>query len=411
MSSASEHTSSAIPPSRPRPWHRATEWAHRNSLSLYAATLVLLLALLAVAPFMIIAVPPGSVGVLWQRFGKGTVTDYVLDEGTHVIAPWNESFLYNARLQNLTRTYRALSSNGLAIEVEVSLRYRINKKAAGLIHKLAGPNYIETLVQPKISSLIYEFVSKYDPETFYSLSRSVIQDYLLKRARKEFPLPTHEHSSVPDVIDEELEDSGLPLVRVEDILVSSITLPETVRKAIERKAEQQQIMKEYDYRIAREEKERDRKRIEAEGIRDFQAIVANTITPSYLRLRGVEATQAFATSTNAKTIIIGGKDGLPVILNTGNIGNDPAPTTSPPLSSTDTQSKKTQPETSPAAAAATPGPNVPGPNSPGVNKPVAQPTTTTAPSATDKAETDPAREAPSTTPPQPEKIPNKRASF
>jgi prohibitin 2 len=76
-------------------------------------------------------------------------------------------------------------------------------------------------------------------------------------------------------------------------------------------------MEEYDFRIRREAKERDRKRIEADGIRDFQEIVAHSITPEYLRLRGVEATRAFANSTNAKTIIIGGRDGLPVILNTG----------------------------------------------------------------------------------------------
>jgi prohibitin 2 len=107
------------------------------------------------------------------------------------------------------------------------------------------------------------------------------------------------------------------MISVEDILVSSITLPPLIRQAIERKVEQQQIMEEYDFRIAREAKERDRKRIEAEGIRDFQEIVAHNITPEYLRLRGVEATRAFANSTNAKTIIIGGRDGLPVILNTG----------------------------------------------------------------------------------------------
>ena len=87
-------------------------------------------------------------------------------------------------------------------------------------------------------------------------------------------------------------------------------------------------MMEYDFRIQREAKEAQRKRTEAEGIRDFQAIVAGTVTPEYLRLRGIEATKSLAESPNSKTVIIGGKDGLPLILNTGDM---PSPSANPPV--------------------------------------------------------------------------------
>lgn len=300
---------SATLPTRWRYWHGAWAWAKENAVSLYALALAITLGLLAIAPRMVVEVPAGSVGVLWKRFAGGTVTEEVMREGTHFILPWDESTLYDTRLRSFTREYEAVAANGLAIKVEVALRYRVNPDAAGLLHKLAGREYLENLVQPEIASLLYKFVSKHTPANFYSVQRDEIQDFLEEQAKIDFP------------IGNDKDTAGKPLrmsmIHIDEVLVSNVTLPLTVRQAIERKAEQEQIMQEYDFRIAREEKEKDRKRIEAEGIRQFQDIVARTITPEYLRLRGIEATQSFATSSNAKTIIIGGRDGLPVILNTG----------------------------------------------------------------------------------------------
>lgn len=352
-------TGSEKTPAPPSFRRRLMAWATDNSLSLYAAALIVLLAALALAPAMVVAIPPGHVGVLWKRFGDGTVTDHVLSEGTHVIAPWDRVYPYDARLRNLTKTYPAVAANGLSMSVELSVRFRLNPRAAGLVHKLAGPEYADTLVQPEIASLLYEYVSQYDPEQFYSLRRSEIQAYLLTRARQEFPLPTHEKPPSHVTENDEAPERGPALVRIEGILVSNVTLPESVRAAIERKAEQQQILQEYQFRLARETKERDRKRIEAEGIRDFQAIVANTITPEYLRLRGIEATTALANSNNAKMIIIGGKDGLPVILNTG---DDARPAGAPPHPNTPPRAGK---PTDPGPAVTSPPPdNEPPPAAP-----------------------------------------------
>jgi len=173
-----------------------------------------------------------------------------------------------------------------------------------MLHKLVGPNYAEVLVYPEIGSHARELISRYTPEQLYTETRAFIQAEILERMVNELG---------SSLVNQSFQGR---LVTVEDVLIRSVTLPERVADAIERKAEQYQAMLEYDFRLAREEKEKQRKKIEAEGIREFQDIVAKTITEEYLRLRGIEATMTLATSKNSKTIIIGGKDGLPVILNT-----------------------------------------------------------------------------------------------
>ncbi|KAA0679996.1 prohibitin family protein [Roseomonas genomospecies 6] len=298
-------------------WQRARLWMKRRSVSIYALTLTLILGFLAIAPAIFVEVPSGHVGVLWLRFFGGTVTDRVYSEGTHLIFPWDRVTMYDVRLRTDTRTYEAVAANGMSMTVDVSLRYRINPPAAGLVHKLAGSDYAEKLVHPEIASLVYEFVSQHKPENFYSVNRADIQGFLLREARQQFPVPPIDMQALKLAPGATAEDYASVMIRVEDVLVAGVSFPPLVRQAIDRKIEQQQIMEEYDFRITREIKERDRKRIEAEGVRDFQDIVARNITPEYLRLRGIEATRAFATSQNAKTIIIGGRDGLPVILNTG----------------------------------------------------------------------------------------------
>lgn len=308
---------------------RARLWITRHSMSLYALALTVILGLLAIAPSIFIEVQAGHVGVLWLRFFGGTVTNRVLNEGTHMVFPWDKVTMYDVRLRTDSRSYEAVSANGMAMTVDVALRYRINPPAAGLVHKLAGDDYATKLVYPEIASLVYEFVSQHSPESFYSVNRADIQGFLLKRIQEQFPAPPDNFPMSGGATPQQVEAA---MIRVEDVLVAGVTFPPLVRLAIDRKMEQQQIMQEYEFRIAREAKERDRKRIEAEGIRDFQDIVARNITPEYLRLRGIEATRAFATSTNAKTIIIGGRDGLPVILNTG---DDAKPAASALSSSSD----------------------------------------------------------------------------
>jgi hypothetical protein len=148
-----------------------------------------------------------------------------------------------------------------------------------------------------------------------------------------------------------------------DTLVYGIELPELVVNAINRKTEQYYISEEYKFRVEREKRESERKKIEAEGIHEFQQIVSQGISDSYLRWRGIEATLQLAQSTNSKIVIIGNaKDGLPVIL--GNLDAVPPPSTGPaPPGDNKTTGKEAIPAAQPALplekmpAAALPTPN------------------------------------------------------
>ena len=205
-----------------------------------------------------------------------------------------------------------------------------------MLHKLVGPNYPEILVYPEIGSHARELISSYTPEQLYSETRAFIQAQILER------MVTQLGSSL---INQSVRGK---LVDVEDVLIRSVKLPPRIQSAIERKAEQYQAMLEYDFRIAREKKERERKQIEAEGVRDFQTIVAKSITNEYLRLRGIEATMSLATSPNSKVIIIGGKDGLPIILNTGGDMSTPGTPPAGPMSVPGEKTTGETPATEPA---------------------------------------------------------------
>lgn len=287
---------------------RFINWLHRvvkrSQTGILITIFFILIGMIALAPQIFITIPAGHVGVMWYRFFGGTVVEHTYGEGVQMIFPWDRMFVYDARLQNQARVYDTISSNGLSMEVDIAVRYRINRDAAGMLHKLVGPNYPEILVYPEIGSHARELISRYTPEQLYTETRAFIQAEILERMVNQLG---------SSLVNQSFQGR---LVTVEDVLIRSVKLPQRVADAIERKAEQYQAMLEYDFRLAREEKEKQRKKIEAEGIREFQDIVAKTITEEYLRLRGIEATMSLATSKNSKTIIIGGKDGLPVILNT-----------------------------------------------------------------------------------------------
>ena len=133
-----------------------------------------------------------------------------------------------------------------------------------------------------------------------------------------------------------------------DTLILGIELPTAVVAAINRKIEQYYISEEYKFRVAREIRESERKKIEAEGISEFQQVVTQGISDSYLRWRGIEATLQLAQSNNAKIVIVGsGKDGLPIIL--GNVDGSSAPP--PPAGNGDTAPKERTTAATPAAVA------------------------------------------------------------
>lgn len=305
-------------PARKLPW-RVFEH-HLPNLSIFLMILVLIGAVLY--PHVVITVPSGQAGVLWKRFGGGTVVDKdsLAGEGIHFILPWDAMFLYDLRLQSSTAKYDAISKDGANLSVTINIRFRLDRDQVGVLHKEIGPDFMNLLVRPEIGSRAREIISQYDAEEVYSTHRHEIEQKIRDATVKKLGTPIGGTGG----------KSPANLLRIYDTLLLSIELPSSVVAAINRKIEQYYAVQEYQLRVEREKKESERKQIEADGIAAFQKTVSQGISDSYLRWRGIEATLQLAQSTNAKVVVIGsGKDGLPIIL-----GNDvqPAPQSAPPPS-------------------------------------------------------------------------------
>jgi regulator of protease activity HflC (stomatin/prohibitin superfamily) len=317
-----------MPPTRaPSRWRRFLE-SHLPSVVIYL--MVATLVAVVLYPHMVITVPSGEVGVLWKRFGGGTVLDArkLKNEGFNFILPWNRVFLYGLRLQSFTEHYNAISSDGVSLTASVVVRFRLQRDAVPVLHQAIGPNYVHVLVLPGIGSLTREVIAEYTAEQVYSTARQEIQDKIRSLVEERLSHKMMEHAGEEG--EESYRMSMSSVLILYDILVTGIELPAAIVDAINRKIEQYYIAEEYKFRIEREKRESERKKIEAEGIRDFQQTVSQGISDSYVRWRGIEATLQLSQSTNAKTVIIGsGKDGLPVILGNGGGLAPPAESTTP----------------------------------------------------------------------------------
>ena len=323
------------PPTTPSRWRRALE-RHLPSIVIYL--MVATLVGVVLYPHMVVTVPSGHVGVLWKRFGGGTVLDprRLKNEGFNLILPWNLVFLYDLRLQSTTESYNAISSDGVSLNASVVVRFRLQRDAVPVLHQAIGPNYEKILVQPGIGSLTREVMAQYTAEQVYSTARQEIQDKIRNLAEARLSEKMMEHEGEEESYRVSMRDT----VILYDILVTGIELPAAIMAAINRKTEQYYIAEEYKFRVEREKRESERKRIEGEGIRDFQQTVSQGISDSYLRWRGIEATLQLSQSTNAKVVIIGsGKDGLPIIL--GNVDTPASLPTARTPSENDTVNKQT----------------------------------------------------------------------
>jgi regulator of protease activity HflC (stomatin/prohibitin superfamily) len=323
------------PPTTPSRWRRALE-RHLPSAVIYL--MVATLVGVVLYPHMVVTVPSGHVGVLWKRFGGGTVLDprRLKNEGFNLILPWNLVFLYDLRLQSFTESYNAISSDGVSLNASVVVRFRLQRDAVPVLHQAIGPNYEKILVQPGIGSLTREVMAQYTAEQVYSTARQEIQDKIRNLAEARLSEKMMEHEGEEESYRVSMRDT----VILYDILVTGIELPAAIMAAINRKTEQYYIAEEYKFRVEREKRESERKRIEGEGIRDFQQTVSQGISDSYLRWRGIEATLQLSQSTNAKVVIIGsGKDGLPIIL--GNVDTPASLPTARTPSENDTVNKQT----------------------------------------------------------------------
>lgn len=253
-------------------------------------------------------VPAGHAGVLWKRFGGGTHTETVYPEGFRLTWPWDLFHLYDLRLQKIEREVKVLSSDGLEITLQLVWRYNLNPRTVADLHKAVGPDYSESMITPTVEARARDIISMYQPEEIYTERRLIIQNKILESIKLFLGVQFR-----PNFEENQHNES---YIQFEDVLIKGMTLPSGVQDAIVRKNAAFHEMEEYTFRIQKENKEADRKRAEAAGIRHFQEIVSSGMSDSYLRWRGIEATLELAKSPNSKVVVIGNaKNGLPLILN------------------------------------------------------------------------------------------------
>lgn len=270
------------------------------------------LVILFLWPNMVISIRPGELGVLYSRFGGGTVLDRTYEEGLHVIQPWNILYIYDMRVQEETQNIDVLTVDGLTINVSVSVRYQILRDRLPALHQDIGPSFRTKIMIPITNSAVRQTIGNYRPDDLYSTARQELQDQMLVDA---------------------VEEMGRIPILVHGFVVKNITLPEVLRKAIEEKLVAEQNYLRYNYLLLEAKQEAKRKAIEGQGIQYYQMLVSKNMTGNYLRHEGIRATRDLAASPNAKIVVVGGKDGLPLILN----ADSPPATTA--TSKTDTEDK------------------------------------------------------------------------
>jgi regulator of protease activity HflC (stomatin/prohibitin superfamily) len=273
---------------------RLSDWINRHELGIAFGILALCFIGLYLSTKMVHFVYAGQTGVLWHRL-SGTELRHVYGEGMHVTWPWDDMFIYDARVQKVDRTVKLQSREGLDIVVDVTIRYNPVTKLMAALHQEVGPDYVETVVVPETVAALREVFGAYSAQAIYQNNPAVIQQIVTRRAavavRRRFMV-------------------------IDQVSLRTITFPPAISAAIQHKLEEEQATLTYAHIIEREREEAKRKAIEAAAIVDFRDRVFNGNVASYLQWRGIQATLDLAKSPNSKVVIIGNsRDGMPLILN------------------------------------------------------------------------------------------------
>ncbi len=267
--------------------------AFRGITALTGAAAVVFLLLALLECFTII--PAGNVGVV-DFFG--TVSEKTLSPGINFVNPMAKVVKFPCQTQEHKENMQVLSREGLTIGLEISALYRLNPDSAARVYQtVLGGEYQEIILIPQFRSISRAVTASFQASALYSTERE----------------------RLGELIQQELSRVVSPRgIIIEATPLRNVALPPQLTEAIEQKQRADQESQRMEFILAKERQEAERKRIEARGISDFQTIVSQGISDQLLRWKGVEATEKLANSTNTKVIIVGtgGKDGLPVILDT-----------------------------------------------------------------------------------------------
>jgi len=266
---------------------------HTNSGPFLRLVSFAVVAFIAIILFFasVTRVESGHVGVL-TLFGR--VTGEVLPEGMHLISPFKTNNEMSIRTQETKESASVPSSEGLVMNLDTSLIYHLDPGKAADVYQKIGPAYETVLIEPNLRAAIREATASHTANALYTGEREMVA------------------KQIYDQLGGVLGSRGF---FIESILLRDIQLPATLKSSIEAKQQAEQDALAMNFKLQKETQEAQRKRIEAQGIRDFQQIVAQGISPQLLEWKGIEATENLSKSPNSKVVVIGNsKNGLPLIL-------------------------------------------------------------------------------------------------
>lgn len=286
---------------------RRTDYIRRYSLPLRLAGL--LLAVVGLLTASLVQIGAGEVGVK-TLFGK--VQNDVLGSGLHFINPLMDVTKMDIKTQNYTMSavkdegaregddaIRVLTSDGLEVVIDLTVLYKVLPVDAPEILRETGLDYTDKIVRPLARTKIRDNAVYYDAVSLYSNKRDEFQSKIFQSISTEF------------------QKRGLLL---EQLLVRNITLPQAVKTSIEQKMTAEQDAQKMQYVLQKEQQEAQRKRVEAQGIADYQRIISESLTDRQLQYEFIKAQLEIAKSPNTKVIIMG-KGSTPVMLDTRGEGS------------------------------------------------------------------------------------------
>ncbi|MEM9834966.1 MAG: prohibitin family protein [Bacteroidota bacterium] len=270
----------------------------KRMVSLSVIGFVALIAIIIFSNATFVTIDAGERGVLFRRFGGGLEKEKIYQPGFHIVAPWNAMYNYSVREEQLEEEMEVLSSNGLNIKVDVTIRTNPKFDKVAYLHEIFGQDYKTALIRPEVRSAVRQVIGKFTPEELYSTKRDEVQT----------------------LITEDLTATlAKNFIDLRAVLIRDIELPDKVRMAIEEKLEAEQASLKYEYILTQERQEAERRLIEAEAKAAANRVLSASLSEKILQDKGIEATLKLAESPNSKVIVVGGEgDGLPLILGGGN---------------------------------------------------------------------------------------------
>ncbi|HEY9850242.1 MAG TPA: prohibitin family protein [Leptolyngbyaceae cyanobacterium] len=254
------------------------------------AILVGVIAVISSITRLLVIVPAGNVGVV-DTFGN--VSDNTLSPGVHLVNPFTKVIKFSTRLKDVKENVDASSQEGLSLNLDVSLQYKLDPQKAAQVYKNIG--FDETdLVISRFRSTTRALTAQYPASAIYSTKRQEIARQLDQQLSQQLP--------------------NLGFV-VEETLLRNVKMPDELQAAIQEKLKAEQESQQMAFVLQKERQEAQRKLIEAKGIADSQKVISQGLNSNLLQLRAIEATEKLAQSPNSKIILVGsGQGGLPILL-------------------------------------------------------------------------------------------------